>query len=155
YDPGGGRIDATEILGERSLRQLGERAHQLNTGWPAANYHECQEPAALALILDVLGVLEREKDASPHHCRVLDGLQTRGNGRPLVMTEVRLAGTGGDNQVVVVNAPLANQDDASRQIDASDCAEYHTRVALIGEYVPYWLRDIGGRQGCGRHLIQQ
>ena len=113
----GSRRCAGSIARKSSLstapRQLGDLAGELHAGRPAADDDEGQ-PLAVALRdrrLE-LGHLEGAEDPPAQLEGVVDRLHARCAARELVVTEVGLAGAGGDDQAVVRDLDRAVRRDA-------------------------------------------
>ena len=71
------------------------------------------------------------------------------------MAKIGFARSGRDNELVVGDAALADQHGAARHVDAGNCAQDHVRVWLSSQNAAYRCGNVGRRQGCGRHLIQE
>jgi len=100
-DPGLARVDAPELVAQRAMRELGNLAGHLNPRRPCAHDHEGHQPGALFLVLGQLGHLEAAEDAPPQLECVVDALHPRRELREVVVAEVRLASTRGDDERVV------------------------------------------------------
>ena len=93
------RIDRAEILGERAVGQLGDRARHLDAGRAAADDDEVQQPRALGRVGLGLGLLEGEQDAAADVGRVVDGLQAGRERRPVVVAEIGVLRAGREDQL--------------------------------------------------------
>ena len=60
---------------------------------------EGHQPPPLLRIAFVLGALERQQDATAQIGGVVDGLQARRKGRPVVVPEIGVPRTGREHQV--------------------------------------------------------
>ena len=98
-DAGRARIDRAEIHRQRTLGEFGDGAGHLDAGRPAADDDEIQQPAALVGIGFGFGALERQQNAAAQIGGVVDGLQARRIGCPVV-AEIGVLGAGGDHQIV-------------------------------------------------------
>jgi len=122
---------------------------------PAAHDDEGQQAAAFLRVVAVLGALEGEQDAAAHRRCILDRLQPRGDRGPFVVPEIGFAGAGGNDQLVVWDAPLAEQYRTPRHVDARYGPEQHLSIGLASQDAADRRRDVRGRQGRGRDLVQQ
>ena len=62
----------------------------------------------------------------------------------MVVAEIRVSGTGGENEVVVVEAGSAGQLDAARvRVDRDDFIHQHFSIALMAQDGANGLGDIG------------
>ena len=102
-----------------------------------------------------LGGLERQEHAAADLQRVLDRLQARRIARPLRMSEVRMRGAGGDDEIVVGHFAVRELDDPSFDIDRRRLAEDHVRVFLMGDHGANRIGDIARIQSRGGDLIKQ
>jgi len=69
--------------------------------------------------------------------------------------EIGFACAGGDDQLVIRDAAVADQYGAPSRVDTGDSAEDHVRVYLTREDATDRRRYIGRRQGRGGDLIKQ
>ena len=106
-----------------------------------------------------LGALEGHEQALADADRIVERLQARREGLPLVVAKVIVAGAGGQHQVIVgllvdVHAVVDGQVVAPG-IDCDHLAEHHRQVLLARKHVAHRRRDVRRRQPGGRHLIEQ
>ena len=141
---------------QRVVRDLAERAGELDAGRAAADEDE-RHPGAAPLGIGLpLGGLERDQDPAPDLEGVLDRLEPGRDGRPLRVVEVGVVGAGGDDQRVVGDrAAVGHQDLRRSGIEADRLAEDDRRVALLAQDRAQRLGDVAGRQGAGRDLVEQ
>ncbi len=126
-----GRI-AAEIALERVARDLAEGAGELDAGRAAADEHERHPFAAAFRVGLAFGGLERDEDPPADLGRVLDGLEARGERRPLRVVEVAVVRARRDDERVVVDrAAVREQDLALLGVDADGLAEDDGRVAVL------------------------
>ena len=131
------------------------RARQLDAGRPAADDHERHPLAPPVRIGFPFRGLERDEDALADLQGVLEGLEARRHGLPLVVPEVRVVGAGGDDQRVVFDRPAVGQDHPpALDVQVDRLAEDHRRVALLAQHRAQRLRDLARRQGARRHLVE-
>ena len=97
-DAGVGRVDRPELAAQRVARNLAERTRELDTRRAGPDDHEREQRPPLGRIRRRLRTLEREQDAAPHLERVLERLQARRRGLPVVVPEVVMAHAGGDDR---------------------------------------------------------
>src|SRR5262249_7090487 len=128
---------------------------------PAAHADERHPAFALVVVRLGLGGLEGDEDAASHLERVLDRLEARREGGPLVVPEVRVPGTGRDDQRVVgdlldgVVRGVGDEDDAPAEVEAADLAHEHHDVPLTPEDVAQRLRDLARGEGARSDLVEQ
>jgi hypothetical protein len=144
-----------KVAGHALVREFGKRAGKLDPGGPAANDDEGQQAGAQVRIGRRLGLLKRQEDATSDSGRVADLLQTRRERRPLVVAEIGVPRPSRDDQIVVRDAPLIDQHLAGCSVDVGNPAENHLGVALPAQDGTDRLGDVGGRERCGRDLIEQ
>ncbi len=132
-----------------------KRTRQLDPGGTAADHDEGQPLALEGLVLVPLRVLESQQHAAPHFHRVLHRLQPRGVASPVVVPEVRMAGSGGDHREVVGELAAGDRHLLVPQVEAGDLGEDDGRVALAPEDVADRSRDVRRRQSRRRHLVEQ
>ena len=155
-DPGVARVDGPEVAPERVAGDLAERPGELDAGRPAADEDEGHpRPAPLGVGL-ALGGLEGDEDPPADLGRVLDGLEARRDGRPVVVAEVGVVGAGRDDERVVGDrAAVGQQDLALLRVEADGLAEDDRRVALLAQDRAQRLGDLARRQRAGRDLVEQ
>src|SRR5207245_5052635 len=71
------------------------------------------------------------------------------------MSEVRMGGAGGDDEIVVGHLAVRELHDPALDIDGRRLAENHIRIFLTGYNGADRIRDIARIQRRSRHLIQQ
>ena len=92
-------MDPPEVPAQSVVRDLAERAGELDAGRAASDDHE-RHPFAPDLGIGLaFGRLERDQDPPAHLEGVLDGLEARRERRPLVVAEVRVARAGRHDSV--------------------------------------------------------
>ena len=106
--------------------RVGAKRHQAQRS-TARTCGECQQLLPEGRIACRLSQLERTEDAPAHFECVVDGLHTRCELREMIVTEIRLASAGGNDQAVVlglISLPeqLCN-DVVFGQIDLDDVTE--------------------------------
>jgi hypothetical protein len=120
---------------------------------------EGQQPVDLLRGGGQLGQLEGAEDAAAQLQGVVDALHARGELGELVVAEVGLPGTGGDDQLVVLQhrrpAQHAGGDRAGGQVDVGDLTEHHAGVVLVAQDLPGGGGDLALGEDAGRHLVEQ
>ncbi len=154
-DAGLRRVDRAELATQRVARDLAERARELDSRGPGSDDHEREERAPLGGIRRRLRALEREQDAAPHLDRVLERLQARRRGLPIVVPEVVVAHAGGDDQDVVGKLAARRQDAAAGDVESGHVFEQDARVPAPLQDRPEGRGDVRGREGTRRHLIEK
>ena len=96
----GPRIDGPELVPQRVPRDLDDGAGQLDAGRAAADDDERQPPPAFVIGRRPLGPLERHQHLRADRERVIERLEARGVGAPLVVAEVGVGHAGREDQVV-------------------------------------------------------
>ena len=149
-------MDPPEVPAQRVVRDLAERARQLDPGRAATDDDERHPLAPDLGIRLAFGRFERDQDPPAHLEGVLDGLEARRERRPLVVAEVRVASPGRHDEGVVVDRPaVGHQDLAPVGIEADRLAEQDGRVAVLPHDRPERLRDLARRERPRGHLVQQ
>ena len=145
----------TEIPRQRVLGDLAERAREFDPRRPGADDHERQPGRALRCVLLAFGELEGREDATPNLQGVADALQARRKGRPPFATEVRVPGTGGDDEIVVGDRSLSSATTFAEEIDRPRFGEQNLDVPLVAKMRRMGDGDVAGVQGGGGHLVEQ
>jgi hypothetical protein len=150
------RIERPEVVPHGVASDLGDGARQLHAGRPAAHDDKRQQRLTRGGIGCSFGAFERQQDAPTDVERVFQRLQPRRGRFPFGMTEVRVAGTGRQHQVVVAKLGAVGEFDAAGlRVDGGDLAEQHLDVAVLAEDRAQRLGDLARRQGGGGDLVQQ
>ena len=159
-DPDRRGIDVAEVLGETAVGQLADLPGQLHAGRSRADDDEGHPEPLQRRVAQVLGDLQRAVDATPQLHGVVDRLHARGDHGELVVSEVRLAGAGGDNEAVVgVLACLAREgggvDEPPLQVEPGHLGQDDVDVLALAQRVTQHGRDRARREDAGRHLVEQ
>jgi len=136
-------------------RELRDRAGELHPRWPAADDDEGKPPATFFGIIAVLRLFKREQKPTADIGRVLEPLQARSKGRPIVAAEITVPCAGRQHQVVVANAGLTEQHLPRCGGNARNAAEDNPYVRLLAEHAADRSRDVGRRQTGRCDLIEQ
>ena len=123
------RIDAAEVPPHHLARDLADRARKLDAGRPAAHDHERHQLPPALLVGLALGPFEGGHDAPADLEGVVEALQPRRRPLPLVVPEVGVPDTGGEDQVVVGKLTVGEHDPAAGRSTATTSA-IQTRVFL-------------------------
>ena len=134
------RVDRAEVLLRGSARQLADLAGELAAGRTGADDDDRQPRRPLVGVGRGLRHLERAEHAPADLDGVVERLHARGVQRELVVTEVRLAGAGGDDQAVVGHRDLFARSphgvhDAPLEVEAGDLDELDAYVAGSPQHV--------------------
>ena len=104
-----GGIDVAKIVAHVKLRDVADGAGKLHAGGPAADDDEVQRRMPAVLDHLPLGQLEGQQHAAANLDGVFNGFQAGRKRRPLVVAEVGVRGSGGQDKVVVVELRTAGQ----------------------------------------------
>ena len=100
-------IDGAEVGGKRLAREFRHGSRHLHPGRPTADDNDAQEPAALLGVALKLGALEsQEQTAADLRC-VVDRLQARRMGGPVVVAEIAVGRPGREHENVVADPAIA------------------------------------------------
>ena len=151
------RVDVAKIARQREAGDLGDRARHLDSGRSAADDDEGHQRLAPGRIWLAIRLFERRQDAAADVERVLQGLQTRRVGRPLIVAEIGVVRAGGEDQIVVREASriLVEDDLLCRDIDGVDPGQDDVHVRLATQHRADRLRDVRRRKRGRRHLVEQ
>src|SRR5579859_8075993 len=105
-------MDGSKVVPDRVVRNLGQCSREFNTGWTRAHDDERQPFATLLWILFPFRSFERVQDLVPDLGGFFDGLQAGSIAPPIVMAEVEIRRTGGDDQRIVVQSPAVGKNQA-------------------------------------------
>lgn len=104
-------------------------------------------------------MLESAQYAATQLQRVVDGLHAGCEFGEMVVAEIRLASTRGDDQAVVgglVGVTEQFRDDAlPGQVDVGDVAQQYLDIALLTQHDPGRRSDFSLGDNPGGHLVQQ
>ena len=114
-DVGFTRVDHPEIRSQRLSGEFGDGSGHLHARRSAADDDEVEEAPSLGRVRLGLGLFEGDEDALPQIGRVVDALQTRSEGCPILAAEIGVAGTGREDQHVVGNGAILRDDVAARR----------------------------------------
>ncbi|MDB5217598.1 MAG: hypothetical protein JWO86_5525 [Myxococcaceae bacterium] len=152
------RVDGAEVTSEDEVRQLGDRARELDAGGAAADHREREELAPRAHVGLALGAFEGEEHAAADLERVLEVLQSGRMDLPVVVTEVRGLRADREHEPVVREGLVRFVSDVNGprlEIDARDVTEHDAHVGIAGEDAADGRCDLGGGEARHRHLIEE
>ncbi len=155
-----GRIDAAEVLLQRSPRQLRDLPGHLDAGRPGADHRERQPRTPGLRVLLQLGHLEGAEDARAQLQGIVHGLHPGREACELVVTEVGPRRAGGhDQRVVRKRQRLADQPCRGHrlrlQVKARHVGELDAYVAMLAQHLAQRRCDRTLGQDPGRQLVQQ
>ena len=159
HDAGRGRVDVPERSLERLLRELGDLTGHLDARRPGAHDDEGEEAATLLLVVGDLGLLEAPEDPRAEFEGVVHRLHAGGVLLEVVVAEVRLVGTGGHDEAVVLQVDLdvagRGVDGLVGHVDLAHVAEDAGGVLLVAEHDARRRRDLADGEDAGGDLVQQ
>ena len=155
-DLGHGGVDVAKIFGHVELGDVADCAGQLDAGGAAADDDEVEGGMAAGLLHLALGEFEGEEDAAADLGGVLDGLEAGGELGPVVFAEVGVGGTGGDDEVVVLEHGAGLElDVVLGKVEADGLVHEDFDVLMVAQDGADGLRDVGGREDGKRDLVEQ
>jgi hypothetical protein len=138
---------------------FGDHTSELHTGGATAHHHEGQPLGYFLGIVTLLGVLEREQEATSDLAPILHALQAWSEVLPLGMPEVRVLRSGGHDEVVVRHithtGPAVSDHYFALGVDAVNVREQHGGVALVTKQRADGRCDVAGSEHRGGHLVEQ
>ncbi len=149
------RVDAPKIPRERIAAHLADCTCQLDAGGAAADDDERQVSTPLVRIAFFFRRLEGFQDSPPDLGRLRQRLQPGRVLLPLLVTEVRVLSTAGEQDIVVREVAGVGDDLARVDVEALCFGFHDPDVRLSGKYASNRHRDVGGTQSRHRHLIKK
>ena len=138
------------------MRELGQSAGQLHTGWAGAHHDACQQAFPSLPVGLHLRALVGKQNAPADRLRILDGLQRRRNARPMIVTEIVVFRSGGDDEEIITELGAGSSARLARHtVDSDHFVEQHARVRLVPQQASNGNGDIRRRKRRGGDLIQQ
>src|SRR5204863_3785898 len=132
------------------------RPGEFHAGRAAAHDYKIQLPLLAGQIGLALGMLESEQDATADLDRVFEGFQSGSITFPLVMSEVCMTGSRGDDQIVISDLGSVSQPyPFVFLIETCGLAQYDLGVPEFVQNSADGLRDLAGTQNRRRDLIKQ
>ena len=121
-------------MAQRVARDLAQGARQLDAGGPATDDHEGHPGLPGIGIGLTLGALEGQQDAPPDRQRVIDGLEARREGLPVVVAEPAVPGAGRHDEAVVGDGSAVRKLDRARgRVQVDRFAQQDLGVRLVPE----------------------
>ena len=147
-------------LGQAAGGQFADLAGQLHARGPRSDDGEGHEEALLRGVGSRLGDLEGAVHAATELHGVVDRLHPRSDQRVLVVSEVRLPGSGGDDQAVVgIVERLTRKGGGVHhprlEVESGDPGQGNLHVLVAAQQVPQHRRDLTGGEDAGRHLVEE
>src|SRR5262249_53397464 len=116
HDARSRRIERAKLKRETVPGQLGDRASQFHAGRTAADDDEGEPGPPLRFVLTALRRLEGKQKTATNVERVLDSLEARRCRCPIVVAEIAVLRTRGDDQEVICQSRLAERDLTQRWV---------------------------------------
>jgi hypothetical protein len=150
------QIDAPELSFQCVVGDFDQRTGHFHAGGAGADHRKGQQCRLFGRVRCALGPFEcRQQPASDSEC-VFQRFQAGCELRPLVVTEIAVRGTSGDDQIIVGQlAGIVEHDDATGGIDADDIGHQGRQVFLFRENMPDRRANRRRRQSRRGDLIQQ
>ena len=152
----GCRIDMAKITRHVKPRNVGDRARKLDPRGSAADHYKVQRRMRAGFERLPLRELKRQQHAASYLRRIFNCLQPGSNLRPVIMAEVRMRRSGGNDQVVILELGAGLQLYAPRScIEADRLIHQHVNVFVIAKNRPDGLRNIRRGKHGKRDLVEQ
>src|SRR5262249_13188193 len=119
------------------------------------NNDEGEPSPPLRFVLTALRRLEGKQKTAANVERVLDSFEARRCRCPIVVAEIAVPRTRGDDQEVICKPRLAERDLTQHRVYPGHFAQQPPYVGLGTEHSAQWCRNFCRRQPCRRHLIEQ
>ena len=145
----------TKVTSQSVLRNFRDRAGKLDSGRTAADDDEGEPGGTLAGIAFFLGHFKCHENAAADVEGILQTLEPGSDSRPVVVTEVRMGRTCGDDQVVVGDVLVTDSDRSGLAINGASFTQDDRDVLLIPENRSDGGGNIRWIQGRGCDLIKQ
>jgi hypothetical protein len=148
--------DAAEVVAEGDPCQFDDRTREFDAGRAAADDGKGEQGLASGRVGFALGLLERHEQPMTNGGGIFQGLETRGEGLPVVMPEIGVAGPGGEDQVIVGNArPVLERDGAVSFIDTGDGSEQRLHIVAPLHELADRPGNLRRSEGARRHLVEE
>ena len=98
---GFGGVDVAEVVAHEELGDVANGAGQLDAGGAAADDDEVERRMPAVFLHLALGQFKGKQNAAANFEGVLDGLEAGRERFPIVMAEIGVGGSGGEDEVVV------------------------------------------------------
>ena len=134
--------------------QLRNGSCHLDAGRPAAYHHEIEKSLPLVRIRLALGALEGKQDAPADVGRVIDGLEARRVGCPVV-AEIGVLCAGRHDQMIERDPTTCfRKNFLACRIDPRDLCQHDLCILLPVHNAANGGRNVRGRERRSGHLIQ-
>jgi hypothetical protein len=137
------------------MRDLGQRTGHLDAGRAATDHDEGELPGASRRIGFTLRTLERKQHASANLESIFERLESRRYRPPVIVAEIGVRRTSGDNQVVVGDFAVRQNHDLPLRVYPARLGQQHLGVLLAPQDPSDRRRDVTRGQGRHRNLVQQ
>src|SRR4029453_18091743 len=114
-----------------------------------------EERAASLVVGLALRAFEGKQDPTPDLQGVLERLKTRGPPLPPLVSEVRVPGSGRDDEIVVREPPVGQQELPASPVDPDGVGEENRGVRLPPQDRADGIGDVSRRESRRRHLVEQ
>ena len=146
----------TEVSLQRVPREFDNGAGKLDARRAGADDDEGEQHCLPLRIALAFGLFESQQDAASDRRGVLERLQPRREGLPVVMAEIGVTRAGGEHQRIVGKGGTVLQQDAPRSgIDADGRGQKRRDVRAAAQQMPDRPCDFRRGKRGGRHLIEQ
>ena len=141
------------VLSEHLVDQLAKAAGHLHAGRPAADDHDAEIDGRRRV---GAGSLEPAEQMGPKPQCIVQRLERKGVGADTVDAERRADRSGGDDEVVVAEHPVAaDRHRLMLQIDVRDLTEHEADRVIAAEDPSNREADVVGIETSGSHLVEQ
>src|SRR5262249_41177256 len=127
-------IERAKLTRETVLGQLGDRAGQFHAGRTAADDDEGKPGPPLRFVLTALRGLEGKQKTAANVERVIVSFEAWRCRCPIVVAEIAVPRTRGDDQEVICKPRLAERDLTQHRVYPGHFAQQHAHVG--------WVRNI-------------
>ncbi len=107
-----------KVAGQCALGEFGNGTGQLDAG-RATDDDEGQQPPPLVVGAGCLGAFECEQDTGANAGRIFDDLEAGREFLP-ILPEIEVARSGGDDEIVIGETPIAQNHLSMLFVDAGD-----------------------------------
>ena len=120
--------DGSELVFQGVAGDFRQRPCQFNAGGATSDDHEVERHLSLPTGGTPLRQFESQQDAAADLEGVFDGLQARGEGLPLRVTEVSVSRAGGEYEIVVVQGLVLRDDLFLLQVEIEHFFKQHFNI---------------------------
>src|ERR1700761_5344379 len=153
-------IDPPEVRPQCGADEHSQSACHLDTGGPSSDHHEGQQFAASIRIVFCLGQFKRLQDPVSRPDSIRKGFHTWREFFKLVMAEVAVCSTRGEDKVVIRDGDIAairigDKDTLLFFVYPGHLTHDCQSVLLFSKNSTNWGSNLPGRERCRCHLIEQ